>query len=484
MNIGNYLIERYGKWGWVGQRAHDASGINKLLPLDFIVSCDYGKELPYYFLDEKVFSFEKRQRKRKNWSNEHLKEALRGSLGKKILNYWDSSEQKINLLCYRSVRKIERYVNKSENKLTIHAVSESLKKYFDDKILLFHMLSKLGLPNIQGKIDTLGRNTFNRICKEFSYPFVIQFPYGSSGNSTFIVREEKEYKRLRRLYPEEKVIIRKYIDGYSTNVNALIVSSGKNRGIFCSYPSVQLIGIKECSNYESAFCGNDFTATKGMGKEIIKQIGDIVEKIGKWMLLKGYKGIFGMDFVIKDGVVYPIEINPRFQNSTSLYITMNKRSKLLFAHISEFLNKDEILKKHIDDRKFSEKLMNPIDGSQIILHNHMRWNMQGGEVAPGIYRYEDGKMSFLRQGATLDDCENTEEILITCGVTEKDMLIEPNAPICKIQTLGSVVDDFNKRGEISKKMKKVVSYVYNILKLKEITKVSILRENKIAENNL
>ncbi len=44
-----YLRDKYGPWGWMGQRAHDASGINELLPLDIIISCDAGREVPYFF---------------------------------------------------------------------------------------------------------------------------------------------------------------------------------------------------------------------------------------------------------------------------------------------------------------------------------------------------------------------------------------------------------------------------------------------------
>ena len=70
MDILKHLKNNYGPWGWMGQRVHDAAGINWLLPLDFIISCDYGTDLPYCFREEDVFSVEKISKVRKNWSNE------------------------------------------------------------------------------------------------------------------------------------------------------------------------------------------------------------------------------------------------------------------------------------------------------------------------------------------------------------------------------------------------------------------------------
>ncbi len=62
-----YLLEKYGKWGWMGQRAHDAVGINHILPLDFIISCQHGEEVTQYFREKDVFSAEKQIGVRKNW---------------------------------------------------------------------------------------------------------------------------------------------------------------------------------------------------------------------------------------------------------------------------------------------------------------------------------------------------------------------------------------------------------------------------------
>ncbi|MFH1305318.1 MAG: hypothetical protein ABIH74_02835, partial [Candidatus Omnitrophota bacterium] len=279
-NIIEYLKDKYGPWGWLGQRAHDAEGINRILPLDFIISCDYGTEVPHYFREDDVFSVEKQSGIRKDWSNEDLNENLRGALGRSIFERWERYPSRVNLLCYRSVPRLENKRFLPSRKPVIHAAPVKLKKYFDNKLLLYRNLSKLSLPKIKGKVEALGKATFEDLRKELSLPFVVQFPYGSGGNFTFIIREKKEYDRLHDNYPDMKVIIRRYIDGFSLNVNAVVLSDGNGCKTVCTSPSVQITGLPECSNFLSSFCGNDFAAAGDLDRRVIAGVESHIGTIG------------------------------------------------------------------------------------------------------------------------------------------------------------------------------------------------------------
>ncbi|MEA3490138.1 MAG: ATP-grasp domain-containing protein [Candidatus Omnitrophota bacterium] len=476
--IVEYLRDRYGPWGWMGQRAHDAVGINHVLPLDFIISCDHGQEIPYYFREEDVFSVEKRQKVRRDWSNEDLKASLRGVLGREIYQRWNSYSKKVNLLCYRSVKRLERSGKQLLREPRIYAVPENLKRHFDNKILLHRSLAKLSLPKIPGKIEMPGRCTFNSLRKEISLPFVIQLPFGSSGLFTFIIREEKEYNRVRRFYPDSPAVIRKYIDGFSLNVNAVIVSREKGPEIFCSIPSVQITGLPECSNFSSAFCGNDYALSGDLGSEILDQVENHMRVIGTWMAGTGFRGIFGMDFVVDRRTVYPVEINPRFQNSTALYTVLNALSprpggSLFLLHVAEFLQgRDKVMKKYV--RTFpGRELMRPVEGSQVIIHNRMSRNIVTGRLLPGIYRLEGRNLVFVRAGASLKDCRGRDDILITCGVPGPGTPVEPNAPICKVQIRTNALNPVNKR-TLTSRNRKIVLNVYEKLSLKEAKKTELV----------
>ncbi|MFH1305107.1 MAG: ATP-grasp domain-containing protein [Candidatus Omnitrophota bacterium] len=471
--ITEYLKDKYGPWGWMGQRAHDAAGINSILPLDFIISCDYGTDVPHYFREDDVFSIEKHCKVRKDWSNEDLGASLRGALGREIFERWNGYGRQVNLLCYRSVKRLENDVGHLLQKPRIYAMPERLKKRFDNKILLHRNLERLSLTKIPGKIDKLGKNTFNSLRRELALPFVIQFPYGSSGNFTFIIRQEKEYNRIRKMYPDSTVVIRKYIDGFSMNVNAAIVSTQDGTRTVCTVPSVQIAGAPECSNFPSAFCGNDYAAAQDLDRGIIKQVEEHIRVIGKWMAESGFRGVFGMDFVTEKGTVYPVEINPRFQNSTSIYTVLKSMSRpreeaLFLLHIAEFLQKeDKRMRAYVRDFPARE-LMRPVNGSQIILHNRRQRNVVTGALDAGVYRMEGGKLIFIKEGATLDRCAG-DDILVTCGVPKPYTVIEPNAPICKIQMRGNALNTANKR-KLSGEAKKIVGCIYRKLALEDADK--------------
>jgi predicted ATP-grasp superfamily ATP-dependent carboligase len=475
-DITQYLKEKYSPWGWLGQRAHDAEGINRVLPLDFIISCSYGQDTREYFREKDVYCIEKSYKIRKDWSNEDLKKSFQENLGKEIFKRFNSYNKEVNLLCYRSLSVLELDTKKLKHKPRIFASTENIKTHFDNKTLLHNALGKLALPRVPGQLRVLGKTNFNSLRKQFSLPFVVQFPYGSSGHFTFIIKKEKDLISLKETYSDQQIIVSKFIDGFSLNVNGIVITGKNSSKTFCTYPSLQIIGAAECSWYPTAFCGNDFTSTKHIDKKIIKQIEIIVKKIGEWMAGYGFRGIFGMDFVVENGKVYPVEINPRFQNSTSLFTSLenreytSKNNRLFLLHISEFLkDKDKVLSSYIEKFPY-EELMRPVEGAQLVIHNNKRRNIVGGSLKPGIYELNKDKMIFKKNAASITECSSIDDLLITCAVPKTSTIIEPNAPICKMQFLGSALEKKRKK-ELSPEIKKAISCVYKKLELKEANRL-------------
>ncbi|MBD3426441.1 MAG: ATP-grasp domain-containing protein [Candidatus Omnitrophica bacterium] len=469
--ISEYLIEKYGKWGWLGQRAHDACGINRILPLDLIICCDHGRELPVYFRPEDVYSVEGGTGIRRDWSNEDLNDSLKGDLGRRIRRRLVTQGGKVNLICYRSVRRLENGKGRYRNNPRLLAVAQRIKKRFDNKALLHRSLPGLSLPQIPGIVDRISRADFKRLREDLELPFVIQFPYGSSGHYTFLIKRPKDLKSLVEHHPEATALIRKYIDGFSLNVNAVVLSSGNGPRVMCSAPSVQMTGIPECSNSPASFCGNDYSAARDLDPALVRQVKSYMETIGRWMASSGFRGLFGMDFVVKDGTAYPVEINPRFQNSTSLLtvlhsLSANRKGTLFLLHIAEFLqDKDVLLRRYIKDFP-AEELMRPVEGSQLIIHNRLEKRLVTGDLFPGVYRRQRKGLKHLKQGASLWDCSGPDEFLLTSGVPAPSLRVEPNAPVLKIQSRGNLLDISNKR-RLTPETAKIVSLVYERLSLKK-----------------
>src|ERR1700722_3159371 len=87
-------------------------------------------------------------------------------------------------------------------------------------------------------------------------------------------------------------------------------------GVTVHYPSVQLIGIPDCVTRPFGYCGNDYGRAKDLGRAILDQIELATVTIGNWLRSYGYRGTFGVDFLVHDGVPLFTEVNPRFQGST------------------------------------------------------------------------------------------------------------------------------------------------------------------------
>ena len=435
MNFPDYLKGTYCKWAWLGQRAHDGWGVNHVLGLDLIISCDEGLETKLFF-DKTWFSLEAEKKKRLNWSNEDLGSSLQTEYRDRFLEYLKRTPGSLNVLAYRSATSMEELSKQFPSKLRICSATESLKSFLDNKVLFREKLKELDLPFIPGKIINLG----SYILKERELPVVIQFPYGSSGSSTYMVKTERRFKELTNLFRNHKVNMLEYLDGFSINVNGIVLSE---TGIYCSYPSVQLVGLPECSNSATVFCGNDYSATERLTPHIIEKIRYTTERIGIWLAREGFRGVFGVDMLVKDGELFPVEVNPRFQNSTGLFtmleIAQERKDLLIFLHIAEFLREDKNLQEYT--REFDKDLlMEPLFGSQVILHNLYSKVKVSGQVMPGVYRFSHNKeLEFVRSGVSLLDCKDSQDFLVTCGVPEKDKTIEEGAAICKIQTRKSLL---------------------------------------------
>jgi hypothetical protein len=114
--------------------------------------------------------------------------------------------------------------------------------------------------------------------------------------------------------PEAFVSVASFIaDALPVNVGATVWADA----VTIHRPSVQLIGIPGCVTRPFGYCGNDFGAAVALPSSVIDEIEQSTIVIGNWMRSHGYRGTFGVDFLVHDGRPLFTEVNPRFQGSTS-----------------------------------------------------------------------------------------------------------------------------------------------------------------------
>jgi hypothetical protein len=147
--------------------------------------------------------------------------------------------------------------------------------------------------------------------------------------------------QLQRLWPEQDeayVSVAPYIDAaMPINVAAVVWEND----VTLHPASLQLIGVPSLTGRPFGYCGNDFGAIGDLERERVDEIEVAVRRIGRWLGTHGYRGAFGVDFLIDQrGVPLFTEVNARFQGSThaSCQISLEEgESCVMLDHLAALL---------------------------------------------------------------------------------------------------------------------------------------------------
>ena len=251
--------------------------------------------------------------------------------------------------------------------------SSELNKLFEEKISQYKELSGDGVQFPKTLIGLLGTLEYKKLKKEFGERLAIQFNRGHTGQGTVFVSNEDDLKTLQNVYPDREVRIAEFVKGIPYTINACVYM-GK---VYAGGLSYQITGEKELTNFEGGTVGNDFSfregftdgdqdgANSGTYNEIYKQ----AKLIGEKMALKGYVGLFGIDFILDEsGKVIIIEINARQPASIPFHTKLQLEAKqipLSMLHLMAFLD----IRENIDPKDYSLQAMQPINASQVFKRN-------------------------------------------------------------------------------------------------------------------
>jgi hypothetical protein len=144
--------------------------------------------------------------------------------------------------------------------------------------------------------------------------FVVQSIVGSGGEGTIIVDSDDINSRMP-LIPGDELIVSPFIEGIPINVHAVI--GERDTALF--QPSIQIIELD--NRGKPLYRGGDFGASLDIEPSLAETISETSKRIAHRLRVAGYRGIFGIDFIISDMALIFIEINPRFQASSFILNT-------------------------------------------------------------------------------------------------------------------------------------------------------------------
>jgi hypothetical protein len=429
---------------WIGLRASDYQMFGMPIRMDKIASIDFET-----VKGVRLISCEMSTKERSPWSNEELLEIEKLRNFRNMISKLGSSGKHVNIFCYHSIPTIEKIAEKNKQ-IKIYAPPISIKRKFDDKLFFLKLLKNLEIKSAYSLIGEAKEKNYCKFKRELGRLFVAKKRIGASGGATHLIKNKRDFLKLAKNNKKETLIFSKYISGPSLNVNAF---AGKKISVSC--PSLQIIGAPECSSGIFAYCGNDFAATRRMSRDIGKELHCITRKIGEAMKKRGYWGIFGIDFVydIKNKVLFPLEINPRFQGSTPLLMRY-LRSKNISGLVELYINSSKLISG--SERRTvnaSFLLLHNINGKKMTVKRHLK---------SGIYKFyfRNRKMSLYYIGNDMLFPGSNDELLIL-GCPQAGVTIKPGAGILRIEFAGQIMN--SKLTALKKRYSCLAKEIYKLI---------------------
>ena len=317
------------------------------------------------------------------------------------------------------------------------ANDSELCRWLGDKANLQAGLRELGLPTVPGKWIRLSQSRYSELAGELGANLVAQLPHGDGGSGTVFVSSETDFQLAGELLGDSVVWMARDLGRLSININALALNSG----VIVSCPSVQLEGLAAAGARRGLYCGNDFVSVRDVPAGFLDNISEQTLRLGSWLVSLGYRGLFGLDFVIdqENSRAFAVDLNPRWQGSTTpLSLAEQNMGRLPLAAAdlacrAAVLSESEILK-HADS--FRE----PVAAAHLCLRcpdSHS--SRVTGDLRPAIYNFavQEGP---LRSGFRFSDLQNPGEILATGGVARRGTLLGPRAQPIRFATNQQIFD--------------------------------------------
>jgi len=466
----------------VGVYAFDRIGLEDIVPDYRLIALRYSRDTKIIEKNIPVLSLEK------GMGTKHIN-IPRNSTS--VLEHARTKEYLANfknpaVVVYKSSSKMERICR--ENNWTLVAPQVRFgKKLLEDKVKFRKILEEIGVPPPPGEVLPAKSLDFYKLKTKYGLPFVLQHPRRGGGKGTFFIKSQDDWHNaVKKLHIQEiegeeviedisnlEVIVAKYINGPSPSITGCVT----RHGTMSTYPQDQLIDIPELYNPEKGsglFCGHDWSSSK-FSEDVLKQIYSSVEKIGKYFHSLGYKGIFGVDFVLdeKTQKLYITECNPRLLGSFPV-LTMaqlaNNEPPILAFHLLEYLDIDY----ELNIESVNRLMRRPKRGTQMFLHNLTgSWARSHKRVRAGVYRLNAGELKFLRSGYSLKHIKNKDEFILTDGVLQKKSHYSPNRRLCRILTKRRVLSRDKKR--LTPWAKLVAETTYEAFGLKKVRFVKLIK---------
>jgi hypothetical protein len=279
--------------------------------------------------------------------------------------------------------------------------SASLRHRLDSKIVTTQLGNEAGVPSVP---NAMGRAKDYPALMELARAgglgddVVVQTPYGDSGQTTFFIADERDWKAHATKIVGQDIKVMRRIDPLECAIEGVITRHGTLVGPLMA----ELTGFPELTPYHGGWCGNDVFPNV-LSESQRKLARERTFAMGERLRREGYRGYFELDFLADEssGEIYLGELNPRVTGASSITnvtaVAYGDMPLFLF-HLLEFMDVEYA----IDVDELNDRWAHPEnidDWTQFILkQTDDRVERIVGAPISGVWRMdEDEPISYARR---------------------------------------------------------------------------------------
>ncbi|MCF8128339.1 MAG: ATP-grasp domain-containing protein [Deltaproteobacteria bacterium] len=306
------------------------------------------------------------------------------------------------------------------------ANSPQLRRRVGKREFFNKMTAQLGLPQIPGHIyaiEAIHEKGYEKWRHLLGPVFVVQLPEieRGGGRGTFFVHTEKDYLKLQgrlaenrwRDTPLKTVSINRFVEGIPASVVACVT----RHGTLVSALQRQLLDLPYCKNFaeNGVFCGHAWGVSP-WSVVAQKSAFEQASRIGDFLGNLGYKGILGIDFIVQEEDVCPVEINPRLTGALPMLSLLHLQwgtIPLEAFHMLEFLD----IPYRVDRDALNRRYAQTVRGSHLLIFRPQGLSRGSGILKPGLYEHEpkNGTFHFLKETLSYGDMESENQFILSDG---------------------------------------------------------------------
>jgi hypothetical protein len=183
----------------------------------------------------------------------------------------------------------------------------ALAHHLNNKLLQYRMACELGIPVAEGVCcdcleDALdAAENFFRSGEEI---FISQ-AYSAAGNNSAFASDCKQIQQRFQENDQPYLLTRRIPHSHDPTVLAVVASSDQ----------VYVASVADQRMEKNQYRGSTFPTV--LDENVVERLKEYTRRVGRYMGSRGYRGIFGCDYMVDDrGQTYFVEVNARKQGTT------------------------------------------------------------------------------------------------------------------------------------------------------------------------